>query len=151
MQVKKISITTQQAETEMQGQNKLGEICSLCELKKKKKKTCSYKTTCSSKQIEPFLSCRHEVLHFTRTLWCDTNHTHSLKLIESFALKECLGHHTLNDLATPKCKKCEYLTFRYFIYTISYLEGHSTIPILLLWVWYPLNWYHQMWYKYQHM
>ena len=72
-------------------------------LRELNKKTYSFKTTCSSKQIEPVLSYRHEV-HFTRTLWCDKNHTHSLKLIESFTLKEYLGHYTLNDLMHPNAE-----------------------------------------------
>ena len=27
---------------------------------------------------------------------------------------------------------------------ITPVKGHSTIPTLFLWVWYSLNWYHQM-------
>jgi hypothetical protein len=30
------------------------------------------------------------------------------------------------------------------IVTETKQKGHSSIPTLFLWVWYPLNWYHQM-------
>ena len=55
----------------------------------------------------------------------------------------------------PTCTEPDdSMFFTIFSFSFSRSEddkGHSTIPTLFLWIWYLINWYHKMWYKYYYM